>query len=309
MYKKLSLYTIYAIFILIFVGGVVRASGSGMGCPDWPKCFGQWVPPTVESELPLNYQEIFGAKLKGEVEFSAFKTWTEYINRLLGVLIGLLIIGSFISSIKDYWKTNKAIVYFSGLAFVLVVLEGWIGAKVVATELSPVLITIHMLLAVGVVFALIYALHLAHLIDTNTDITNQENKFFVLLLMVLSFGQLIIGTSLREKVDEAYLAGTVRAEWLNNTGGEFYFHIGLGTLLLIGHYFLWNRTKRLSTDFRSNTIIKYLFVVVLFEFSFGGILGLLKMPAVVQPFHLTLGTIILGLQFILILLFGKKSSL
>ena len=309
MYKKLSLFTIYAIFLLIFVGGVVRASGSGMGCPDWPKCFGQWVPPTDVSELPLNYQEIFGAKLKGEVQFNAFKTWTEYVNRLLGVLIGLLIIGSFISSIKDYWKSNKTIVFFSGLALVLVILEGWIGAKVVATELNPVLITVHMLLAIGVVFSLIYALHLAHLIDTNSGYTNQEYKFIVLLLMLVSFGQLILGTALREKVDEAYLSGLSRTDWLSNTGGEFYFHIGLGTALLIGHLFLWLKSKGMSNDLRSKGLIKYLSIIVLLEYSFGAILGLLKMPAVIQPFHLTLGTIILGIQFILILLFGKKSSL
>lgn len=72
MYKKLAIVTIAAVYFLIAVGGIVRASGSGMGCPDWPKCFGMWMPPTNVDQLPLDYQKVFGAKLKGEVEFNVF---------------------------------------------------------------------------------------------------------------------------------------------------------------------------------------------------------------------------------------------
>ena len=109
---RLSIATLVAVYLLILVGGVVRSTGSGMGCPDWPKCFNSWVPPTEVSQLPENYKEVYAQKraeknnrftaylkklgfeglsnqvkndksILVEADFNAAETWIEYVNRLI----------------------------------------------------------------------------------------------------------------------------------------------------------------------------------------------------------------------------------
>src|SRR5687768_2016972 len=120
-FRKLTIGTLIAVYILILVGGVVRSTGSGMGCPDWPKCFGNWVPPQSVRDLPQNYKEIYAdhrdkknkkfakylqviglndtankllndESVRHEADFNPVKTWIEYFNRITGVLIGFFII-------------------------------------------------------------------------------------------------------------------------------------------------------------------------------------------------------------------------
>src|SRR5688572_16961447 len=186
-FRKLSISTLVAVYILILVGGVVRSTGSGMGCPDWPKCFGRWTPPTSVSELPENYKAsyveyrhkknerfakyltAFGFKetadkilndesVKEETEFNPVKTWIEYLNRVVGVIIGFLIFAVFVYSIR-YWKTEPKLTVMAFLSFILVGFQGWLGSIVVSTNLTPWTITVHMFLAMVIVAQLIYLVH------------------------------------------------------------------------------------------------------------------------------------------------------
>lgn len=311
VFRKLGLWTVVAVYLLIAVGSVVRATGAGMGCPDWPKCFGSWVPPTSVEQLPVNYEQIFGAKLKGEVVFNPVKTWTEYVNRLVGVLIGFLIFGTFVSAYRTYRKKDKTIVWLSFLAFFLVCFEGWLGAKVVSFELLPIIVTVHMLLAVVIVFILLYAVSRSYNGVVNIeDLKNQQSIHFLLLIMMfLSIGQLLLGTQVREAVDvvlEKY-GRSLTDDWLGELGGKFYFHIVLSIILLLIHVVY---QRQVAQNVKSSGIItklaNYLLFVVVLEIVSGGILSLFQLPAFAQPIHLTFSVIILGLQFVSVLLINKE---
>ncbi|MEO1900032.1 MAG: COX15/CtaA family protein, partial [Methylococcales bacterium] len=111
-FRHLGMLTIFAVYMVILVGGIVRASGSGMGCPDWPTCFGQWIPPTEESQLPPNYHEIYANRGYQNTQFNPVKTWIEYANRLVGVTIGFLIFLTAWSS-RVFLTIDKSIFYLS----------------------------------------------------------------------------------------------------------------------------------------------------------------------------------------------------
>ncbi|HEX4914405.1 MAG TPA: COX15/CtaA family protein, partial [Vicinamibacterales bacterium] len=87
-FQRLALWTTAATYFLILVGGLVRASGAGLGCPDWPRCFGSWIPPASAAALPPQFDIS---------QFNPTLMWTEYLNRLLGVIVGLLILATTIA--------------------------------------------------------------------------------------------------------------------------------------------------------------------------------------------------------------------
>ena len=91
-YIKYSWFLMGFVFLVILAGGVVRMTQSGMGCPDWPTCFGMWIPPTDASQLPADFEKYLSQQ-DIDHSFNVYHTWIEYINRLLGAILGLFIFG------------------------------------------------------------------------------------------------------------------------------------------------------------------------------------------------------------------------
>jgi len=310
LFRRLALLTVIVVYVLILIGGIVRSTGAGMGCPDWPKCFGSWVPPTEISQLPANYQEIFGAKLKGEVEFNAFKTWTEYLNRLFGAFTGLVIFGTLLASIP-FLKRDRPVFFMSLLAFLLVGFEGWLGSKVVSTELAPILVTLHMLLAIVIVFILLYVMARSFVGHISVEEINNKkfiNKWLQWTLL-LSLLQVLIGTQVREAMDVAIkeFGEAGRAQWINSLGLKFYIHRSFSILILGMHVGLvyWLR-KNIASRGIIFQLSSALLILLLIEIATGIVLAYLKVPAFAQPIHLTLATVALGLQFVVLLLINAN---
>lgn len=315
--------TLIFIYLVVLAGSVVRMSGSGMGCPDWPKCFDCWVPPTDVSQLPENYKEIHSkkraekiesfarlleklgmdetaAKLRNdktlllEEDFNPTKTWTEYINRLLGFITGNLVLLMVIFSLFRI-RTQRSWFYLSLFNLVVISITAWFGAIVVATRLTPWVITVHMMLAILLVLVQI------HLIARVSRPRYRENvtmgfRFVMLVTMLLVFVQVYMGTQVRQEIDLAALdtGEQNRGNWIEQTGNVFLWHRSFSILLLLLAAFLaWrNQVKNYGLS-----LLNMVFVLLVAEAILGIILSYAGMPAFAQPLHLFIGLIILGLQY------------
>ena len=145
--------SIFFTYSLIFIGGLVRVSGAGLGCPDWPKCFDGWIPPISVEQIPEHIdKELFNFRL----------AWTEYLNRLFGVLTGFVILYALYMSFKFRAVDRLSFKMVLG-TFLLTCVEGAIGGLVVVSYLEPAIVSIHLLLAFVIVSLLIYVFQRLHL--------------------------------------------------------------------------------------------------------------------------------------------------
>jgi cytochrome c oxidase assembly protein subunit 15 len=301
-FRHLGMLTICAVYFVILVGGIVRASGAGMGCPDWPTCFGQWVPPTSESQLPENYQEIYAERGYKNTQFNPVKTWTEYANRLVGVTIGFLILLTAWSS-RIYLKADKSIFYLSLCVLFLTGFQGWLGSAVVASNLQPFMITLHMLLALFIVALLIYAIaksqrqYLAHIDSSQIP---SLVKTAIIWAMGLTLIQVAMGTQVREAVDfiaheHKYID---REYWRDSFPIIFYIHRSFSAIILFAN--LWIIWKIYHAVNNNNLLLRYsylLLAVIITAIIAGITLDRLGIPPLAQPIHLLMANLIFGVQF------------
>jgi cytochrome c oxidase assembly protein subunit 15 len=308
-FQSLVFLTIVLVYLLILAGGIVRATGSGMGCPDWPKCFGRWVPPTEFSQLPPNYREIYGVKLKGEVEFNAVKTWIEYANRLLGVLVGFFVFGTLLASLT-YWQKKRSIVWASVAAFVLVGANGWLGSRVVATELAQYMITAHLSLAILVVFALLFALVRSrgnYLPVVGQSSRRNGMRWLLIGVIGLTLTQLLLGTQVRGALDAVIkqVGYSQRENWISQIGLEFYIHRSFSLVILAVNLLLIYQLRKNDRVGWFKWIPSVLLLFIVLEILTGVIMAYFGVPALLQPIHLLLSIGVIGLQFVTVLLWKE----
>lgn len=352
-----SVLTVVSVYLLILVGGVVRATGSGMGCPDWPKCFGQWVPPTQASQLPPGYKQVYLAQrvaknqklartlerlgfkqVAGEIfahpsqyvetDFNATKTWIEYVNRLLGALIGVFVFVTAVVALP-YWRHDRPVFWLAIASWLLTGVQGWLGSLVVSTNLLPVMVTVHMALALVIVALLLYAAHRARYgrreavaldaaaeleatgeqLSDDTPAVTAGLRWLVGGLLVLSFVQITIGTQVREQVDLVAAASGYadRASWVEKLGSVFESHRTLAALVVLANvvvgYLLWQ-----LADGRIRQLVGATLAILGAEMAAGISLAYLGLPAWLQPVHLTLATVLFGVQFLLLLALRRLAA-
>jgi cytochrome c oxidase assembly protein subunit 15 len=262
------------------------------------------------SELPENYKEVYKIAGKSIADFDPFKTWTEYINRLLGVLLGINIIVLFIKSfqVRQY---ERNLPWFCGWLLLLIIIQGAVGALVVSTHLKPFIITIHMFLAVLLLFGLLYLRKYCKDLQDHSlvPITDAKALFITRTLVYTTFVQVLIGTQVRQQVDHFTRDTniTTHENVIHHLGAMFYVHrtfslVILGIFIYLLLYFQRHR-------FNSSAFFLTLFGLfgVLGNISTGIALNYFDFPANAQPAHLFFGVMTLGCLYNLSLLLRGSS--
>ena len=327
-FPKIVQIAIISVYLIFLAGSVVRMTGSGMGCPDWPKCFGYYIPPTSEEQITwkpnstykkgfiiIKDETLFVAEqdLKTADKFNQknwakytkhdynvfnkFHTWTEYINRLASVLAGFVFLFLIISAIIYHIKyNNKKVLLYSFIPFFLMLFEAWLGKKVVDSNLTPTIITIHMVVGL-IIIALLLKLKF---IVSNKKTYNYNSLFNKLLIVsvIFSLVQIAMGTQVRQFIDEQVkLFGFENKNHsLMNANFKFYFHRSFTiaiVLVNLGMFYL-NQIKNLGYK-----LVNWIVFLIFLETITGILMYYAEIPLGTQAIHLLAGAILFGLQFYL----------
>ncbi|SHI47100.1 cytochrome c oxidase assembly protein subunit 15 [Arenibacter nanhaiticus] len=328
-FTKIAKISLILVYLVIVAGAVVRMTGSGMGCPDWPKCFGYYIPPTDISELQWDANRDFK---KGQViivneslqvarkdfitgtsyepenwtpytkhdyaVFNPLHTWTEFINRLFGALAGL---GTLVMAIAalSFWKKQKSITIISWLVVFAMGFQAWLGATVVFSVLAPAKITVHMVMALVIVALILYVIHISKP-SVKTIKTNTPIRFLLITALALTLIQVVFGTQVRQFIDEqsAIVGDDASHLWLANPTISFYIHRSLSIAIVLLNVFLAYRIYTNNLDFKK---INWVLILLFLEIITGMSMYYFDFPFSTQALHLVLAALLFGVQFYLVL--------
>ena len=335
LYNK-TIISIVIVYLVILAGGIVRMTGSGMGCPDWPKCFGFLIPPTERSQLEwksnaeYNKNQIviidetlfyandkFKSKDKFEMsnwseytkhdysKFNVYHTWIEYINRLIGAIAGLSVLILFVNSLK-FLKTKKIITVLSFLALIAIIFQAWLGKMVVDSNLMANTITVHMLMAIVLLFILFSILAISNPSKKRVRVS-RNISILVLISIVLLLIQIITGTEVRKFIDikMELLNYTEKERWIENISSSFSFHRSFSWAIIIVNSLIYFYARKSGLKLKIIHIVNSL---IFFQISSGIIMYYFHFPFSSQPIHLLVSTMIISIQFYFLLLYKTSKN-
>jgi cytochrome c oxidase assembly protein subunit 15 len=335
LYNK-TIISIVIVYLVILAGGIVRMTGSGMGCPDWPKCFGFLIPPTERSQLEwksnseYNKNQIviiddklfyandkFKSKSNFEMsnwseytkhdysKFNVYHTWIEYINRLIGAIAGLSVLILFFNSLK-FLKTKKIITGLSFLALIAIIFQAWLGKIVVDSNLTANTITVHMLMAIVLLFILFSILAISNPSKKRVKVS-RNISILVLISIVLLLIQIITGTEVRKFIDikMELLNYTQKERWIENISSSFSFHRSFSWAIIIVNSLIYFYARKSGLKLKIIHIVNSL---IFLQISSGIIMYYFHFPFSSQPIHLLISTMIIGIQFYFLLLYKTSKN-
>ncbi len=338
-FQKLTKTALILVYLVIVAGALVRMTGSGMGCPDWPRCFGYYIPPTDIKELMWSPNHEFN---KGQViikdeklwvaketfttadtydaakwdaytkhdyaVFNPVHTWVEYLNRLIGALAGVAVFFMAVASF-GFWRKKTSIILWSWLAVFMMGFQAWLGATVVYSVLNPVKITIHMVMALVIVAVLLYILDKSKALNY-TSVSYKKDRFFKYLLiasLAITLIQVVLGTEVRQFVDERVkMLGYDNMNLVMDSPIiQFYFHRTFSFVVFGINLWLYLRNRKLNLGYTKTTWVLWLLGI---EILSGVAMYYLDFPFGMQTTHLVVASVLFGVQYYMILESSRKEG-
>lgn len=308
-FQRLALVAFISVEIVIFMGAIVRTTGSGLGCPDWPLCYGCWLPPGSAEQIDFTKFDIEKFRAKAarhgrdpstitpetlRAEYDPVSTWTEYINRLSSLPLGLSMIALLVSS---FFQKRTNTVLSTLAAFALVGLNAWLGARVVFSGLKPGTITTHMALAILLQCVLVFTAWRGASSPWRLEFTGSKR---VVGIAAALFGLVVIegvmGSQVREMTDELARthAGHPRSEWVAELEQTWVYLLHRSfSWFILGFGFWFLRDSRLSLR-RVGWLERGIFALVVSQMLLGVILSQVGIIGIAQILHIGLSSLLVS---------------
>lgn len=313
-YAKLANAALISVLTLIFVGAIVRVTGAGMGCPDWPTCWGMLIPPTNVEDVDFGKLDIEKFQRKAErmgrdpstisreslrSEFNSRHVWTEFTNRLFSLPVGFFSLATFISSFH-FRKSRPLLFWLSFAGFLLVLANAWMGARVVYSGIAPGVLSTHLALAMALIGVLSYCAWAGAdsppKIRVSGKVLLAKTTVFALLILVVVEGML--GTQIREMTDtlaKAHLDAP-RETWIGELeeSATYFIHRSFSWVLLLTTVFAFSLAKKNQPDGVTASQIGVL-AIMFSQMILGLVMAQIHIYSWVQVLHVGLAAILLAL--------------
>jgi len=313
-FQKLAAAALVSLLVLIFAGAVVRVSGAGLGCPDWPTCWGNLIPPWKVEQVEIERIDFEKFRRKAErlgrdpdavtpesllASFNARHVWTEFVNRLLSLPVGLFTLATFVAAFAQ--PRRRRLLWFTSLAaVVLVAVNAVMGAMVVYSGLKPGVLTAHMALAMILIAVLAFTAWRGRAEPWALDLAagwRPRVRGVVAVLLVLVVVEGILGTRIRELTDAMQKShdGEPRSEWIGEleATGVYLFHRSFSWVIVAVGALAWWWTRR-GAGGDEGTPARVAIGVILAQMVLGVIMAQVHIYAVVQVLHVGLAAVLLA---------------
>lgn len=325
-FQKLATGALVSVLVLMFVGAIVRVTGAGMGCPDWPTCWGCLIPPTKAEHVDFKKLPIEKFQRKAErmgrdpasitvdslrQEFNPRHVWTEFINRLSSLPVGFLSLATFIAA---FWQRQKRplVFWMAFTSLVVVLVNAWMGAKVVYSGLAPGVLTAHLALAMSLLGSLAYCAW------RGTDkpwrihmeaAPLKQLRIAVAILLVVIVTEGILGSQIREITDELAKShsNSPRSSWIGELEHTwvYLFHRSFSWVVLAATIWAWVLTKKHRQD-GPGRVEKFVLGIVLGQMVLGLVMAQVHIYSWVQVLHVGFSAILL--TFVWLWTFGLSKE-